>query len=363
MKNPSLILTLFIVFSIVVSSCYKEPEPLYVYLPSKPLSNNLKKIEDFNNKNTTKFQVFKMDASQGGIITSANGVKYTIPAYAFETSSGMPVTGNITISIKEIFDPADMILSNKPTVAANGGILESYGEFLVKVQQNNQNLRMRFDSAQTQNAIQIALRNNKKNDIYIPLWEGDTSIIYTQSGHSYENQLITKSTTIPINRGIEWNQLIGKTADANPDTIRFKLPSLFKWANCDFLANYTGPKTTVICYFENIFNNEPYQGSQFGEVNMCVFKLENQNTLIKFSNTIFDAPLGKEGFLSYQNLIPVGVKGTFFVMSVKDEKFYCQTKSVTIDAPLAGKNYTPISFQLKEVTETELLSAIKSMNQ
>jgi len=60
--------------------------------------------------------------------------------------------------------------------------------------------------------------------------------------------------------------------------------------------------------------------------------------------------------------MPIGMKGTFIVISVEDEKFYMQTKTVTIDAPAAGKNYVVYSFQLSEVTEAQLLAAIKGLN-
>ena len=364
MKNTSLILVLFIAVCTVVSSCHKDPEPQYGYAPKDPSAyNNLKKIEDFIKKNETKFQVFTIDATKDVMITSQNGIKYNIPAYAFETSSGMPATGNITISIKEILDPADMILSNKPTLASNGNILVSSGEFLVKAQQNNQNLRMRLDSGQIQRAIKIAMKNQSKNIADIPLWDGDTSLTFTQSGYNSENIMITKSTNIPLPKGVSWDQLFGKNAVADPDTVRFVLPDIFTWVNCDWLYSYPGVKTTVLCYFENEFNNETATNSKGTEANMCFFRPENSNSVIKFFGKIFDAPKGKEGFVSYQNMMPVGVKGTFLAITVKDEKFYCESKVVTIEAPAAGKTYFPVSFQLKEVTETELLNTIKSMNQ
>lgn len=365
MKNLSILLTLLVSLVLIVSSCDKEPEPVWVTNPNPkvpPTYNNLGKMSDFIKKNETKFQAFNLDASKGGVITSQNGVKYYIPAYAFETSSGMPATGNITISVKEILTVSDMVLSNKPTLTNDGKLLESYGEFMVKAQQNNQNLRLRRDSGQVAAAIKIAIKNKNKENTQVPLWEGDTTVSITKTGYNHENSLITKTTDIPLPKGIDWKQLLGKDASAAPDSVRFQLPELFKWVNCDVISNIGAIKTTVLCYFENYFNDEipaNYMGSQ---ASMCFFKPDGKNTVVKLYNMIVDAPVGKEGFLSYQNSMPVGVKGTFFVMTIKDEKFYCQSKSVTIDAPAAGKNYTPISFLLKEVTETELLDAIKALN-
>jgi hypothetical protein len=362
MKYPSIILSLIVLVVITLSSCDKEPETVYKYDPKVITYDNLQKMSAFIKKNETKFQNFTIDGASGGVITSSNGVKYYIQPYAFTDLSGTPATGPVAISIKEIFKASEMILSDKPTLTTTGGILESYGEFFVKAQQNNKKLIFRVDSGQINNAIQIAMRNPNKMQQNIPLWEGDTIIAYTQSGHNFENTFVTKTTTIPLMKGMDWKALSGKSATANPDTIRFALPELFKWANCDILGGAPSGNTTVLCYFENHFNLESGSGYQGIQGSMCFFKPESKSTAVKLYNTIFDAPAGKEGFLSYQNSMPIGLKGTFIVISVVDEKFYCQTKAVTIDAPAAGKNYVAFSFQLKEVTEAELLALINGLN-
>jgi hypothetical protein len=366
MKNPLSILFISLSMLFCFSSCDKEPEPVWIENtnPKVPIIyNNLKKVSDFIQKNETKFQVFNLDASKGGNIISKNGIRYFIPANAFVNSFGALVTGNITLSIKEILGVSDMVLSNKPTLTKDGKILESYGEFFVKAQQNNQNLRLRLDSGQLSAAIRISILNRNHQPTQIPLWEGDTTIVITKTGYNHENKYLTKTTEFPLSKGIDWKELLGKTAAGGMDSIRFELPELFKWANCDVLSNLSSSKTTVLCYFENIFNDEKGSSYQGIDASMCFFKPEGKNSVVKLYTTIIDAPKGKEGFLSYQNSMPVGVKGTFFVMVTKDEKFYCQSKSVTITAPEAGKDYTPIGFQLKEVTEKELLDAIKALNQ
>jgi len=185
-------------------------------------------MSDFVKKYETKFQNFTIDGANGGVITSLNGVKYYIEPYAFTETNGTPVTGPVAISIKEIFKASDMVLSDKPTLTTTGGVLESFGEFFVKAEQNNKRLILRLDSGQINNAIQIAMRNPGKNLQNITLWEGDTTISFTQSGHNFENVYVTKTTTIPLLKGMDWKELLGKSANANPDTIRFSLPELFK---------------------------------------------------------------------------------------------------------------------------------------
>ena len=364
MKNLTLILLNVFSLLLLVSSCDKEPEPVWVTNPNPKVPtiyNNLKKMADFIEINETKFQVFTFDASKGANIISKNGTRFNIPPYAFVNNSGTPVFGNVSISIKEILSVSDMILSSKPTLTNDGKLLESYGEFFVKAQQNNQNLRLRVDSGQVAAAIKIILKNRNKQETQIPLWEGDTTISITKNGYNHENVSIIKTTNFPLPKGVDWKQLLAKSAFSDMDSVRFELPELFKWINCDAIANLSATKTTVLCYFENVFNDEITASYQGKESSMCFFKPEGKNTVVKLYNMIIDAPKGKEGFLSYQNSMPVGVKGDFFVMSIKDEKFYCQLKTIIIAAPDIGKNYTSYSFQLKEVTELELLNTIKSL--
>lgn len=364
MKKSFFYLATFSVLSIYLHSCDKEPDPKYIFEPKAPvIHDNLKIMADFIQKNETKYQVFNVDAAKGGIITSKNGVKYSIPGYAFENFSGMPVTGNIKISIKEIFNISDMILSNKPTLTNKGEMLESVGEFFVKAEQNNNPVRLIRDTMQMQNRIGVTFFNKNKFTKDIPLWDGDTTYLVTSSGHNHENKPTTVTKSYYAFKGVEWKERYGEFAAPTGDSIRFKLPDLFKWSNVDVLTGNSSNLTTVLCYFENVFNDEMSASYQGTEPSMCFFKPDNKNTVVKLYNMIIGAPIGKQGFLSYQKSMPVGLSGTFIVIVVKDGKFYCQKKAETIAAPAPGTDYTPIAFQLKEVTETEVLNTINSLNQ
>lgn len=369
MKTTTIFISAMFAMGILISACKKEPEPHYIYEPKVPGNfNNVKTLSDFMKKNAVKYEVFKMDATKGGVITSKNGVKYYVPAYAFTNSSGMLATGMIDISIKEIFEASDMILSDKPTLTNKGEILQSFGEFLINVEQNNQPLKPLLDSAQFPRKMRVTWVNKSKYRQGMPLWDGDTVFTWTEqiAGYNHENKYTTKTTTNQYYgfKGIDWRERYAEFAspDASGDSLSFELPSFFEWLNCDVLNYQSNAKTTVLCYFENFFNNEisaDYMGTQ---PSMCFFKPVNTKSVVKLYNLIFDAPAGKEGFLSYLNGMPVGVTGYFLAITVKDGKFYSQSKLETIAAPQAGKDYTPISFQLKEVTEAQLLAEIKGLD-
>jgi hypothetical protein len=95
---------------------------------------------------------------------------------------------------------------------------------------------------------------------------------------------------------------------------------------------------------------------------MLFFKKAGTNTLINYSTMILNPAAGKEGFLSYQNSMPIGTSGTFLAISAKEGKFYAEMKDVTFVTPAAGKDFISYSFSLSEVSETQLLNLINQMS-
>jgi hypothetical protein len=174
--------------------------------------------------------------------------------------------------------------------------------------------------------------------------------------------MTTVSQTVSVRKGVDWQQLPGNNALLGGGGYNFKLDSLFQWRNCDVLYNPGGTKTTVLGYFGNKYNPSTTQNYMGQEPSMLFFKVRNQNTVVKLYNTIFQPSAGKEGFLSYQNTFTVGEQGTFLAISAKDNKFYAEMRDVTIPAPAAGKNYVPYTFNLQEVSQSQLLSLIQQMN-
>ena len=86
---------------------------------------------DFFEKNGVQMQTHTIDATAGGTFTSPQGTVVTIPANAFVTGGGAPITGNVNIEFKDIYKKSDMLLSNMSTQTATGP-LKSAGEFFIK---------------------------------------------------------------------------------------------------------------------------------------------------------------------------------------------------------------------------------------
>ncbi len=128
------LLFLFLV-AIVVYACQKE------FSFTNSTTREVVSLDRFFKKNAAPLQRFEADASDAIAFTAAKGTGVNVPANAFVTMTGAPVTGKVTVAIKELYTPAEMILNNRPTTS-NGWPLISGGAFFIQVTKNNEELRL-----------------------------------------------------------------------------------------------------------------------------------------------------------------------------------------------------------------------------
>ena len=93
-------------------------------------------MKDFYALNAVKSTTFSADGTTGTTTTTSHGTLISIPANAFVTLAGNPVTGTVSIEYKELYKKSDMLFSDKPTVLFNGAPLKSGGEFFMKATAN-----------------------------------------------------------------------------------------------------------------------------------------------------------------------------------------------------------------------------------
>lgn len=366
MKTLSLkTMTCLVAATMMMSSCRKNNSQEVA--PEKGLDGKM--LAELLGSKAPKFEHFSIDAAAGGVITTTKGTKFTVPANIFMTAAGAPVTGAVDISIKEMREVSDMILSDKPTMTANGQMLVSFGEFFVRATQNKQDLSLRPNNDPGRGGIRVQVPAKPADNVIngvkeIPMWNGDTTLTFTQHGFNYINQPVTITTQQTVAKGVLWNQIQSSYAlfNSTNGTMDFRLDSLIRWINCDGLAAMPNPKTTVMAYFTNHFNTETSASYGGEQPSMLFFKPKNFNTLVKFYNVILTPPAGKEGFHSYQTSIPVGLEGTFLAISAVGGQFYAEQKTTTIGTPAAGDNYTTVSFNLQPVDAAALVALITSMN-
>ncbi|GAB3006806.1 hypothetical protein GCM10027051_02900 [Niabella terrae] len=317
-------------------------------------------MDAFFKKHAPENQHFTIDAAAGGIITLASGTTITFPAGVFTDGSGAPVTGPVDIFARDILSANNMILADKPTLTDEGAFLESFGEIFVDARQNGNALKLNpvQKPVMVQVPIGVGADGNARE---IPMWDGDTTITQTLSGYNHENASVSITQEILVRRGVAWSQIPGWGVSAGATTI-FPLDALGEWRNCDALYSDPRPKTTVLGYFGDKFNPETGTNYMGQDPSMLLFKTAGTNSLIKLYNTIMLPAAGKEGFLSYQNTIPIGQEGTFLAISARNGKFYAEMRDVTIGTPDSGKDYVAFSFNLAEVSESQLLNLINQMS-
>lgn len=84
-------------------------------------------------------QTFQIDASRDTLLTGTAGTRIRVPAQAFVTAAGQPVTGRITLQLKEAYSPADIALAGLFTKKGNQ-LLESGGMYYLNAIHDKQNL-------------------------------------------------------------------------------------------------------------------------------------------------------------------------------------------------------------------------------
>jgi hypothetical protein len=110
-------------------------------------------VNAFHDKYRDNHEIFTTSALSPTTISTSKGAKLYLPSNGFVTVDDKQVSGNIEVSVKEIYTPMEMIFNNMPTVSDNK-LLESGGEFQITVTQNNTPLKMAPN-----NFIKITLPN------------------------------------------------------------------------------------------------------------------------------------------------------------------------------------------------------------
>jgi len=249
-----------------------------------------------------KDQYFTIDTSTGGTITGEDGTTVTFPPNAFVDDSNDPITGMVEVTIKEIFTPSQMILSNKPTNAvgfsSENTFLLSEGETEVQISQNG-------------NEIQLATGANYQ--ISVP------------SAGGLDPGMLPFAGTPTDEEGIVWEATrdVGPTG-GNEGIIFNPAPASYiydvfdtGWSNCDKFYNYPGNKTT------NYINlaNSPNEAET---VVFLVFEENNLPAVVKFTTIYTD------GIQSYVDMLPEGLAVTYVAITLENNQQYLAVEDVII---------------------------------
>jgi hypothetical protein len=255
-------------------------------------------VEDFYEKNRAEGQAYTVSSTSGGVKTTAAGNRIHFPGNAFVTKSGVPVTGEVAVNVKEYLTPYDMIMNNMPAMS-DGLPLESGGEFKITATKDNQELELAQGKA-----IRIQMKQDNPG---MRVFNG------TEDAQGNVNWTLN---TAP------GNVVVG-------DSILFAGSSLFSsslgWLNCDKF--YNEPTVTFTVHPANSPSND--------STNVFVH-LTGKNTIVKMNWT--------RGLPYFQSDKLLAVPSTFVGISVKNGRFYASIVPANVtDGGAITLNFSPYS--------------------
>lgn len=268
---------------------------------------NYAKADDFLASHAIEEQSFTGNAGTGFSITGKDGTKVTFIANAFVDGNGNAVSGNVTVTLKEVLSKKDVLFSGVMT-ESNGQLLESGGEILVKAQKDGVDLLL--NPALQDDGARVEIPK-VMNDQDMGLFVQDKRQQGGATGGDQQQESLytwTPATYYPFGNG--------------PNSYTFSLPS-FTWVNCDRFYSDPNPKTTITALPAFQDNN------QVSDLQvMLVFK--NIATVVTLP---FDYTAQK--FQSYQNSLPIGLQADLIILG-KDSDGFIQfgTQSITIGADM-----------------------------
>ena len=318
-KLNLLIIALF--FATIYYGCKKKDDTTIANPTPPAAEDNYTSMAQFHSINGVQMQTHIVDAVAGGSFTTPQGTLVSIPANAFKTQGGLPVTGLVTIQFKDIYKKSDMLLSDKGTQYWTGIPLKSGGEFFIKAMQAN---------------VPVKLVTGEKISVTQPL-----------NGLAVDTAM--KPMVIP---GID-NSWAPPTSD-----------SLTPYDSINIFAN-----TYVFSLYS--FNNPLDSGTWCNSDNPNAFTSYPQTTLTLHGLNSVNL-YSTEVYLLFNNLncmihvygginfpyyyAPLGVQCTAVAVGVSNGKLFSSFVPITITSNLT------VNFTLSQTTATDFKAALAALN-
>jgi len=308
--------------------------------PYQPQPDGQALNERFLDNRNNAIQEFTIDASVGGIVIGAQGTKVQFQANSFGIN-GVPVTGNVTVQLLEIYDKASMLLKNKSTLGQrpNGDkeALKSAGEFFVTAKQGANELELlematitskEIDPANFDGAMRIFRTGGKDDDC-----DGiDNDCDWVEADEN--NDGINDVPEVKDGKN---------TAGGSYVTYGFDISS-FGWTNLDRWYNFTGPKTEIY-----VDVPEGYSGD-----NCAVYLSYDGEPTALAKMDIWDTNL--EMFTEHYGLIPIGQQVHIIVVTEIDGELHYAIQGTTV-----VDNHIEVFTNLSPTTHTALESLINGL--
>ncbi len=321
MNKILLIISILAVYVSALTSCKNKKQDVIT-----PVANNASRtVNQFFANNGAKKQSFTINVDNStAVVTGDEGTVITFPKGAFSTKTGQAVSGEVKIQLIEIFNQADMLLSDRPTTS-NGQILVSGGEIYIGATSNGEELQLNDSTS-----ILFTLPSDSVDN--------DMTLFTGGIDSSQFNWTVIPDVVTTQNQGnlndTSWAQDTLPYFYYDPSKYIFTVSTL-GWINCDRF--YNSPNTTDIKVVCNGVVDD-YNTRAFLVFN----SINSVSSLWSYTPGVFDSAI-----------VPVGESVSVVVLTLKDGKEYIGLKDVIIT------NDMEILVNLTEASEVEIKAIIK----
>lgn len=292
--------------ALTVTSCKKdtvEPSEEETSTPTTPIFSNAN-VQALFNDLATPLQTYTMNASNFNSFTCTNGTIINIYPNAFLTQADVPVTGVVTIEVKDILSKKDMILNNAMPVS-NGQLLVSGGQVYFNATQGGQKLKL--DPSSYIN-MKVPAGSSPSSQMFEFYATGTSNLATNNSSLNW----VMAIDSLPTPIGVTTNTASGGSYyDFYCDSVT--------WTNCDYFYNTSGANTTCTVNLSGSFNNS----------NTVVFMAMNGvNTMAKINSASYSST--SQSYVSYSNSMPEGVSYTVVAISFDGTNYYYTSQVVVL---------------------------------
>jgi hypothetical protein len=304
------LLVLVLLSSLLFVGCKEEEVPTTPVGTTLPFDN----ISELFETQAPAAQSFSITANTTQTITGAAGTKVTFYANSFIDAQGNVVSGQVDFELKEIYAKGDMIWSQRMTVASNGQLLESGGEFFLNATSAGQEVFLNQPFF-----MEVPISSATSNPFAMELFTS------TESDSSWTP---ADSTWVGV--------------DTLTNNYQFNFDSL-TWINCDYF--YGASNTTTA------FSVEP--------VISAGINLTDVSAYLVFDNLNIVASLGYNsttGVFSTSYSLPIGESVTVVIIGMDAAQLYLGTLNTAISAVTS-----PLQVPMNPVTQAQLQTAIDNL--
>lgn len=194
----------------------------------------------------SRTQSAQFNAEDSFDFTSENGVDLHIPAGCL-VSNGQPASGSAKLEYVEIFDRANMVVTNKPTMGltpeGSKKLLISGGEFFINVFQNGEKLEMNCNNV----LLKVPGDLTGGADEDMTLWEGATDENGNLAWESVPNDIFVEiSTYFAFLNNFGFANVDRFRYDPRPKTtLQVQPPAGYNQDNADVYLSYDGEENAL----------------------------------------------------------------------------------------------------------------------